>query len=117
LAESPRSLAERLAEFYSRLAAQPVPQSGDEAFQQICDTLEAVEDEWSGVPKKTPPPPPNTPDGRMYPPLADFVSQNADGSISAMTRGHIITIGADGAVEIRNKKSGSVEFARGGRTS
>jgi hypothetical protein len=50
------------------------------------------------------------PDGRMYPPLADNIIRNADGTIIAWTRGHIIEIGADGSLVIRNKRTKAVEF-------
>ena len=91
-----------------------MPKSAEEALEQIATTLDAVEDAWSGVPKKMPPPPPNMPDGRMYPPLADFTVRHADGAITARTRGHIIDIGADGSVAIRSKRTGTIVFARGG---
>jgi hypothetical protein len=48
----------------------------------------------------------------MYPPLADFTTQHADGGITARTRGHIIEIGADGNIVIKNKRTGAVEFAK-----
>ena len=73
-----------------------------------------MEDEFSGVPRKDPPPPPNMPDGRMYPPLEDFTTQNADGSMSARTRGHRIELGADGSITIKNIKSGAVDFTKPG---
>ena len=109
-----KSIAERLAEFYSRLATVPAPRTADEALEQLIATLDAVEDAWSGVPKKSPPPPPNMPDGRMYPPLADFTTHHPDGTITARTRGHIIEFGATGNIVIRNKKTGEIDFAREG---
>jgi len=39
----------------------------------------------SGIPRKNPPPAPNMPDGRMYPPLDDFTIRNPDGSIAVTT--------------------------------
>ncbi len=111
-----RTIAERLAEFYARLGQLPAARSADEALQQLADTLDAVEDAFSGVPKKTPPPPPNMPDGRMYPPLPDFTTRHPDGSMTARTRGQVIEIGADGRLTIKNKRTGAVEFERqGGR--
>ena len=109
-----RTIAERLAEFYSRLGTLPPAQSAEEAMEQIRHTLEAVEDAYSGVPKKDPPPPPNMPDGRMYPPLSDFLVRQADGSITARARRHIIEAGADGSLVIRNVRTGVVEFAKAG---
>jgi hypothetical protein len=109
-----RPIAERLAEFYARLGRLPAARSADEALQQIAQTLGAVEDDLSGIPKKDPPPPPNMPDGRMYPPLADFTMRHPDGSITARTRGHINDLGTDGSLTIRNKRTGAVDFEKGG---
>jgi hypothetical protein len=103
-----------LAEFYARLSQLPPAGSADEALRQLADTLDAVEDAFSGVPKKMPPPPPNMPDGRMYPPLPDFTTHHPDGSITARTRGHVIEIGADGRLTIKNKRTGAVELEREG---
>lgn len=101
-------------EFYARLAQLPAPRTADEALEQIATTLDAVEDDWSGVPKKTPPPPPNMPDGRMYPPLPDFIVRHPDGSFTARTRGHLIEVGANGTVTFRRKKTGVIEYTREG---
>ncbi len=61
--------AERLAEFFRRLAASPPCADGASARRQLADLLNAVEDELSGIPydpaaavERVPP------DGRMYPP-------------------------------------------------
>ena len=109
-----RTRAERLAEFFNRLAALPAPRTADEALEQIVATLDAVEDAYSGVPKQDPPPPPNMPDGRMYPPLSDHIDRIPDGTIRAATRRHIIEIAADGSVTIRHAGSGIVEYERTG---
>jgi hypothetical protein len=109
-----RTRAERLAEFFTRLAALPAPRTADEALEQISTTLDAVEDAYSGVPKQEPPPPPNMPDGRMYPPLADHIDRRPDGSIIAATRRHLIEIAADGSVCIRHAGSSMVEYERTG---
>lgn len=104
------TIPERLREYFKRLGEQPKAANADEALGQVSRTLNAVEDELSGVVRKDPPPPPNMPDGRMYPPLADNIVRNADGSISARTRGHTINCGADGSITITNRKTGNVDF-------
>jgi hypothetical protein len=104
------TIAERLQEFFKRLGQQPKANSADEALGQVNRTLTAVEDDLSGVVRKDPPPPPNMPDGRMYPPLEDNIVRNSDGSITARTRGHTIQCGADGSITITNRKTGNVDF-------
>jgi hypothetical protein len=108
------TIAERVAEFYRRLQCLPPAGGGREAWQQLCRTLEEVEDELSGMRKSDPPPPPGRPDGRMYPPLEDFVVRAADGSLMASTRGHRIEIDAGGGIRITNRKSNVIEFEKRG---
>jgi len=108
---------DRLAEYYRRLAVLPPAKTAVEALHQIRQTLEEVEDELSGIPKQSPPPPLDKPDGRMYPPLDDFTQQLPDGGLEARTRGHVIALEAGGRITIQNKKSGAVEFTKPGATS
>jgi hypothetical protein len=104
------SIQERVDELYRRLRQLPPAKTSEAAFQRLCQTLEAVEDELSGITKKTPPPPPSLSDGRMYCPLADHVLRRTDGSILAVTRGHRIEIAANGTLRIVNKVTLQVEF-------
>lgn len=105
---------ERLTEYFNRLRQQPVSRSADEALVRLSQTLMQVEDELSGIPRQEPPPPPNRPDGRMYPPQADNVRRLPDGSITARTAGHRIEIGAGGSITIRNVRTGEVDFHQPG---
>jgi hypothetical protein len=92
----------RLAELYKRLGTQS-SRTAEEALERIVKTLDKVEDLHSGVPKKDPPPPPGSGDGRLYPPLEDRITRHSDGSITARTVGHDIEIEADGSVTIRKR--------------
>ena len=107
-----RPIRERLTEFYRRLRLLPSCNTADLALQQICETLEQVEDECSGIAKRTPPPGPADFDGRMYCPYPDFVQRYDDGSILALTRGHRIEIAASGSVRIIGKLSNLLEFEK-----
>jgi hypothetical protein len=108
----PHPIRERLDEVYRRLRALPHAENADAALRQLCDTLEQVEDEWSGVAKKSPPPAPAEFDGRMYCPLEDFVTRLEDGGILALTRAHRIEIAANGVMRIVSKLSGQAEFEK-----
>src|SRR5438105_1177265 len=92
--------AERLREFYRRLAAAPAVRTADEALALMSQTLDEVEDDLSGIPKRTPPPPKGTSDGRMYPPQPDSILRTPDGGMTFRTRGHRVVIGADGSITI-----------------
>ena len=114
MAELPWTIAERLAEVYRRLHDLPAARSSDEAFQMICDTLEHVEDEFSGIPRRDPPPEPDVFDGRMYPPFGDQLTRTATGNITARTRGHILEMSTDGTIVIRKKLTREVVFTKPG---
>jgi hypothetical protein len=106
------TMRERLEEFYRRLAALPRPSTADEALEQICRTLDEVEDELSGIPRANPPPQRWATDGRMYPPQNDSIIRHADGRISADTRRHRIEIGSDGCVTVFHGRTGVLEYSR-----
>lgn len=103
---------ERLQELYRRLDATPKSPSAEEAFRKLCEMLDQVEDEFSGIPKSASIPTPSMRDGRMYRPLEDHVARLANGGILAMTRGHRIEIATDGSLRIINKVTGFVEFEK-----
>jgi len=72
------------------------PKNADEALGQLGRVMDKVEDTCSGVAKN--PNPGLHPDGRMYPPKADNVFPQPDGSIIFQTRGHRGTISPDGKI-------------------
>jgi hypothetical protein len=89
----------RLSEFFRRLLASPPSNSGTEAMKLISDTLNAVEDELSGVPFH---PDLWQSDGRMYPPRSDSkrsVPGHAD-VVRFRSRGHNVFVGRNGAIRI-----------------
>jgi hypothetical protein len=102
----------RLEEYYRRLNEAPKAQSAEEALQIVGDTLNQLEDELSGIPRKNPPPSPNMPDGRMYPPKEDYTKQNPDGSITAKSKAHTVNIGKNGSITIVNRRTKQVEFRK-----
>ena len=42
--------AERVAEFFQRLGAAPLASNFDEAYRQVCDILNGVENEMTSIP-------------------------------------------------------------------
>ena len=89
------SKAERLG-LINQILAKLNPKNADEALGQLGRVMEAVEDACSGVAKN--PNPGLKPDGRMYPPQADKIIRNADGSLDFITRGHDGHITSDGEI-------------------
>lgn len=106
------SRSERLAEFYRRLGAAPAASDADEAYSLLCDTLNEVEDDMTGIPFD---PTRWRTDGRMYPPQSDRMSIHPDRPDLRYyySRGHDTLIGANGAIEIRDR-AGNVVFAKPG---
>jgi hypothetical protein len=104
--------AERFAEFLRRLGAAPAASSFDEAYRQLSDILNAVEDEMTTIPFD----PANWQnDGRMYPPQMDSlraVSGRSDVR-RFRSRSHNTLIAINGAIEIRDL-SGRAIFSKPG---
>ena len=74
--------------------------------------MNEVEDEYSGVAKAEPPPPPGKSDGRMYCPLKDFVTRQSNGNLLAESKSHRLRFGRDGSVRVVNEKTHEVEFEK-----
>lgn len=102
----------RLQELYRRLALTPKAGSSEAALCELCEMLDQVENEFSGVSQTATIPAPSENDGRMYRPLEDHVVRKADGSILAVTRGHRVEISSDGSLQIVNKATRQVEFEK-----
>jgi hypothetical protein len=93
--------AERLAIFVSRLMAAPCADSAEEAYVLLSNTLNAVEDEHSGVTYDLDR---SSSDGRMYPPQSDSI-RDIDGRPELTryrSRAHNTFIGKNGAIRIEN---------------
>ncbi|MFD4392878.1 hypothetical protein [Streptomyces sp. NPDC058495] len=106
------SLQERLGIVYQRLTALPPAKGPEEALRQLAETLDSVEDEYSGVPRN-----PDSGlafDGRMYPPRADYVRQEEDGRLVAVTKGNVIYAEPDGTLIITSRRTGEEVYRRPG---
>jgi len=90
----------RIAEFIRRLqVAAPADDAGS-AFKLVCETLNAVEDEMTGIPYNLET---SDTDGRLYPPLEDNL-RSVEGHPHVKRyrhRGHNTFIGDNGSIEIQ----------------
>jgi hypothetical protein len=104
--------AERFAEFLRRLGAAPAASDFDEAYRQLCDILNAVEDEMTTIPFD----PANWQnDSRMYPPQMDSLRAVPGRSDVRRfrSRSHNTLIAINGAIAIRDL-SGRAIFSKPG---
>jgi hypothetical protein len=90
---------ERVAVFLKRLDASPRAKNLDEARTLLADTLNAVEDDFSGVAYD---PDKHLTDGRLYPPQEDSRRQvpGRNDVVRYRTRGHNVWIASNGAIRI-----------------
>jgi hypothetical protein len=93
---------ERIAELVRQLEAARPAASADEALHLVTSTLEAIEDQHSGVPND-----PSSPfaDERIWPPIAryHFAIEGRDDLDGYRQKGHETLIGANGAILIRTR--------------
>ena len=105
--------ADRFRLFLSRLTAAPAVASQKAAFALIAGTLNAVEDEHSGIPAN----PANWQfDGRMYPPQSDMARRSVDlpGVTVYRSRAHRTLVASNGAFTIVEVATGAVLIAKPG---
>jgi len=104
--------AERLDEFFRRLAAAPAVADREEAYRLLCETLNEVEDELSGEPFD---PAAWMTQDRMYPPRGDNARPVAGspGVTRFRSRGHNSFVADNGAIEIQDTNK-VVLFAKPG---
>jgi hypothetical protein len=103
----------RLTEFIRQLQALPRSSNHSEARGQIAETLNKVEDEYSGVPFD---PAHWRTDGRMYP-FEEDSATDVDGfpEVTAYrSRGHETFIAKNGAFEIHDLGSGEIVIEKSG---
>ena len=93
--------AERLRIFIERLMAAPKVATPEEAFDLMASTLNAVEDELTGIPFA---PDQWRSDGRMYPPQSDAERDIPElpGWRRYRNKGHNTLIGPMGQIEIND---------------
>ncbi len=91
-----RTIPERLQIFYGRLAAASAASTAEEALEQITQILNAVEDEFSGLPYD---PPSWREKRRLYPPDPAFERDLPEWPAVRKFRqtGHSTFIGANGS--------------------
>lgn len=90
---------ERLEIFLKKLEAAPPARSHEDAYRLLCDTLSAVEDEFSGIPYDVEK---SMTDGRLYPPLEDNKREveGHPGTFNYRSKFHVTRIGPTGSIEI-----------------
>lgn len=104
--------AQRLEIVFQRVSSAPSATTAAEAIEQMHGTLDAVENVFSGVPKEESPGRVATP--RMYPPQADSMVTNTDGTITATSRGHITIYGSNGSITVVDRSTGKIVFQKSG---
>ena len=101
----------RLKTFLDRLGEAPAASSDEAALALVAQTLNAVEDTYSGLPYH---PDMWSGDGRMYPPQSDSERKSGrEGYRLFRNRGHYTYIGLDGSIEIQDLNDRRVFYKRG----
>ena len=107
------SKQQRLEEFFHRLAAAAPVSTGQDMYNLLVQSLNAVEDELSGIPYN---PAQWQSDSRMYPPQPDSrrpVPQRPH-IVRYRTRAHNVFIASNGSIEIRPADQDRVLFRKPG---
>lgn len=100
----------RLAIIFQRLRGKPQASNSKEAHQTLSRVMREVEDAYSGIAEN--PNPGRVPDGRMYPPQADYTYKAGIGWV-AKSVGHWTVFYERGGITIINRKTRAVEFHDG----
>jgi hypothetical protein len=108
------SKSERFSVFLERLKMAPLVATENEAYLQLYDTLNAVEDELTPIPYDLEN---SLTDGRMYPPFEDN-KHSVAGHVRVQryrSRGHNTFIGANGSIEIQLAQDGACLLSKHGQ--
>lgn len=111
--EDSLSKEERLEEFLRRLGNAPAAKMFDEAYSQICNILNEVENEMTSISYQ----PQNwQTDGRLYPPQIDNMRAvlGHDNIKRFRSLGHNTFIGENGSIEIQTVHSNVIVFSKPG---
>ncbi len=107
------SKEDRLEEFLRRLGYAPAAKMFDEAYSQICNILNEVENEMTSISYQ----PENwQSDGRLYPPQIDNMRAvpGRDKVKRFRSLGHNTFIGENGSIEIQAIESNVIIFSKPG---
>ena len=104
---------ERLDEFFRRLQSAPAARSFDEGFGRLSRILNEVEDELSGIEYNLQT---AAADGRMYPPTWKNTRRHPTRPMLyiLLSRGHVMMVAKNGAMEISERVAGRRVFDRPG---
>jgi hypothetical protein len=104
---------DRVEEFLRRLAQATAAASFEEAYELLCRTLNAVEDQLTTIPFD---PQSWQTDGRLYPPEMDNARavEGHENVKRFRCRGHNTFIAVNGAIEIRAVRGDAVLFKKDG---
>ncbi len=94
-----------------RAVGRVLPQTADAAKELLAGLLNDVENEMTDIPYA---PEQWASDGRLYPILEDNWEDLPDGRWVGRSRRHQTFVGANGAIEIKRRSDGHVEFAKPG---
>ncbi|MBI3269127.1 MAG: hypothetical protein HYZ53_08890 [Planctomycetes bacterium] len=108
-----RPKPERLAEFCRRVQAGNAAAMFEEAYDLLCRTMDAVEDELTDIPNR---PAHWKSDGPMYPPQRDSLTTLPGGRVMRLrSLRHYTFIGDNGAIEIVGASDGKILLSKRGR--
>lgn len=110
---NPLTFKQRLNIYYQKLQSAPAPKNQSEAIFLINNTLDEVEDAYSGI-RKFPIPGKSESNGRMYPIQKDQIRKLRNGKMKLRTKGQQIFIDKNGTFRIKDLKNNLILEKKGG---